>query len=146
MRILPSGSRGLLELDTLEDVLRQYGALQDIVPVLDSVPAGRDTDLGALIQQPRDHWRVDDACDLLHTQSYVAVIQSTRVCARLKGGRLTTCTNTSWSNRGRCAAQSRCRLHCLPRRTTDSPRPRAALPRARHSFLERRSRSIHLSF
>ncbi|WP_238348648.1 5-oxoprolinase subunit B family protein [Ornithinimicrobium pratense] len=43
MRILPSGSRGLLlELDTLEDVLRQYAALLDAdLPVLDLVPAGR---------------------------------------------------------------------------------------------------------
>lgn len=58
MRILPSGSRGLLlELDTLEDVLRQYAALQDAdLPVLDLVPAGRtilvvgdrDTDLREL--------------------------------------------------------------------------------------------------
>ncbi len=61
MRILPSGSRGLLlELDTLDDVLRQYAALQDAdLPVLDLVPAGRtilvvgdrDTDLRALATQ-----------------------------------------------------------------------------------------------
>lgn len=58
MRILPSGSRGLLlELDTLDDVLRQYAALLDAdLPVLDLVPAGRtilviadrETDLGDL--------------------------------------------------------------------------------------------------
>ena len=43
MRILPSGSRGLLlELDTLEEVLRQYAALLEAdLPVLDLVPAGR---------------------------------------------------------------------------------------------------------
>ena len=61
MRILPSGSRGLLlELDTLEDVLRRYAALQEAeLPVLDLVPAGRTilvvadrgTDLTALRTQ-----------------------------------------------------------------------------------------------
>lgn len=61
MRILPSGSRGLLlELDTLEDVLRHYASLQDAdLPVLDLVPAGRtilvvgdrDTDLRELAAQ-----------------------------------------------------------------------------------------------
>lgn len=76
MRILPSGSRGLLlELDTLEDVLRQYAALQDAqLPVLDLVPAGRtilvvgdrDTDLGDLAAQlrevrPADHGQQEGA-------------------------------------------------------------------------------------
>ena len=43
MRILPSGTRGLLlEFDTLEDVLAQFAALTDAdLPVLDIVPAGR---------------------------------------------------------------------------------------------------------
>lgn len=43
MRLLPSGSRGLLlELDTLEEVLRRYAALREAdLPVLDIVPAGR---------------------------------------------------------------------------------------------------------
>lgn len=43
MRILPSGSRGLLlELDSLEDVVRLYAALTEAdLPVLDLVPAGR---------------------------------------------------------------------------------------------------------
>lgn len=42
-RIRPSGSHGLLlELDSLEDVLRQYAALLEArLPVLDLVPAGR---------------------------------------------------------------------------------------------------------
>lgn len=61
VRILPSGSRALLlELDSLEEVLAQYAALQDAdLPVLDIVPAGRtilviadrDTDLGSLAGQ-----------------------------------------------------------------------------------------------
>ncbi|WP_181313055.1 5-oxoprolinase subunit B family protein [Nocardioides campestrisoli] len=43
MRILPSGSRGLLlELDSLEEVLARYAALQEAdLPILDLVPAGR---------------------------------------------------------------------------------------------------------
>ncbi|MFK5634162.1 MULTISPECIES: allophanate hydrolase subunit 1 [unclassified Ornithinimicrobium] len=43
MRILPSGSRGLLlELDSLQEVLEMYAALVDEdLPVLDLVPAGR---------------------------------------------------------------------------------------------------------
>lgn len=63
MRILPSGTRGLLlELDTLDDVLRHYAALQEAdLPVLDLVPAGRtilvvgdrDTDLRALADRLR---------------------------------------------------------------------------------------------
>ncbi len=63
MRILPSGTRGLLlELDTLDDVLRHYAALQEAdLPVLDLVPAGRtilvvgdrDTDLRALSDRLR---------------------------------------------------------------------------------------------
>lgn len=61
MQILPSGSRGLLlEMDTLEEVLSRYAALQDLdLPVLDLVPAGRTilvvadrgTDLRDLEQQ-----------------------------------------------------------------------------------------------
>jgi KipI family sensor histidine kinase inhibitor len=72
MRILPSGSRGLLlELDTLDDVLRQYAALLEAgLPVLDLVPAGRTilvvgdrgTDLSALASRlaevaPAEHGR-----------------------------------------------------------------------------------------
>jgi KipI family sensor histidine kinase inhibitor len=72
MRILPSGSRGLLlELDTLDDVLRQYAALLEAdLPVLDLVPAGRTilvvadrgTDLRELTSQvwdvrPAEHGR-----------------------------------------------------------------------------------------
>lgn len=63
MRILPSGSRGLLlELDSLEEVLERYAALQaSDVPVLDLVPAGRTilvvadrgSDLRALAEQVR---------------------------------------------------------------------------------------------
>lgn len=63
MRILPSGTRALLlELDSLEEVLAQYAALQDAdLPVLDLVPAGRtilvigdrDTDLKALAARLR---------------------------------------------------------------------------------------------
>ena len=43
MRVLPSGSRGLLlEMDSLEEVLARYAALQEEdLPVLDLVPAGR---------------------------------------------------------------------------------------------------------
>ena len=43
MRVLPSGSRGLLlELDSLDEVLARYAALQEVdLPVLDLVPAGR---------------------------------------------------------------------------------------------------------
>ncbi|WP_110180407.1 5-oxoprolinase subunit B family protein [Nocardioides solisilvae] len=43
MRVLPSGTRGLLlELDSLEEVLERYAALADAdLPVLDLVPAGR---------------------------------------------------------------------------------------------------------
>ncbi|MGC5583737.1 5-oxoprolinase subunit B family protein [Ornithinimicrobium sp. W1665] len=43
MRVLPSGSRGLLlEMDSLEEVLERYAALKDVdLPVLDLVPAGR---------------------------------------------------------------------------------------------------------
>lgn len=64
MRVLPSGSRGLLlEMDSLAEVLARYAALQEVdLPVLDLVPAGRtilvvadrDTDLGALEQQVRE--------------------------------------------------------------------------------------------
>lgn len=72
MRILPSGSRGLLlELDSLDEVLRRYAALREAdLPVLDLVPAGRtilvvgdrDTDLRALEAQlqavgPAEHSR-----------------------------------------------------------------------------------------
>ncbi|TQM96152.1 KipI family sensor histidine kinase inhibitor [Ornithinimicrobium humiphilum] len=72
MRILPSGSRGLLlELDSLEEVLRHYAALvEEDLPVLDLVPAGRtilvvgdrDTDLRALADRlgqvrPAEHGR-----------------------------------------------------------------------------------------
>lgn len=63
MRVLPSGSRGLLlEMDSLEEVLARYAALQEEdLPVLDLVPAGRTilvvadrgTDLAALEQQLR---------------------------------------------------------------------------------------------
>jgi KipI family sensor histidine kinase inhibitor len=63
VRVLPSGSRGLLlELDTLEEVLARYAALQETeLPVLDLVPAGRTilvvadrgTDLRELEQQVR---------------------------------------------------------------------------------------------
>ena len=40
MRVLPSGSRGLLlELDSLDEVLARYAALQEVdLPVLDLVP------------------------------------------------------------------------------------------------------------
>lgn len=70
MRILPSGSRGvLLEFDSLEAVLAHYAALRAAeLPVLDLVPAGRtilvvgdrDTDLAALARrleliEPTDH-------------------------------------------------------------------------------------------
>lgn len=61
MRVLPSGSTGLLlELDSLEEVLARYAALQQAdLPVVDLVPAGRTilvvaargTDLGALERQ-----------------------------------------------------------------------------------------------
>lgn len=61
MRVLPSGSTGLLlELDSLEEVLARYAALQQSdLPVLDLVPAGRTilvvadrgTDLAVLEQQ-----------------------------------------------------------------------------------------------
>ena len=61
MRVLPSGSRGLLlEMDSLEEVLARYAALQEVdLPVLDLVPAGRTilvvadrgTDLKELRQQ-----------------------------------------------------------------------------------------------
>lgn len=64
MRLLPSGSRGLLlEVDTLEEVLRRYAALREAdLPVLDIVPAGRTilvvadrgTDLRALAAQVRE--------------------------------------------------------------------------------------------
>lgn len=64
MRLLPSGSRGLLlELDTLEEVLRRYAALQEAdLPVLDLVPAGRTilvvadrgTDLRTLASQVQE--------------------------------------------------------------------------------------------
>jgi KipI family sensor histidine kinase inhibitor len=75
MRVLPSGSGGLLlELDTLEEVLDRYAALQDAdLPVLDLVPAGRTilvvaergaslSDLAAAVRAlpPRQHRR-DDA-------------------------------------------------------------------------------------
>lgn len=63
MRILPSGSQGLLlELESLEDVVRLYAALQAAdLPVLDLVPAGRtillvgdrDTDLTELAARVR---------------------------------------------------------------------------------------------
>ncbi|WP_122261348.1 5-oxoprolinase subunit B family protein [Ornithinimicrobium cerasi] len=63
MRVLPSGSRGLLlELDSLEEVLARYAALREVdLPVLDLVPAGRTilvvadrgTDLRALEQRVR---------------------------------------------------------------------------------------------
>jgi len=63
MRILPSGTRALLlEFDSLEEVLAQYAALQQVdLPVLDLVPAGRtilavgdrDTDLSALANRLR---------------------------------------------------------------------------------------------
>lgn len=61
MRILPSGSRGLLlEFDSLEEVLAHYAALrEEELPILDLVPAGRtilvvgdrDTDLAALARR-----------------------------------------------------------------------------------------------
>lgn len=61
MRILPSGSHGLLlEFDSLPEVLAHYTAFQDAdLPVLDLVPAGRtilvvgdrSTDLSALRNQ-----------------------------------------------------------------------------------------------
>lgn len=64
MRILPSGTQGLLlELDSLEEVLGQYAALQEQdLPVLDLVPAGRtilvvadrDTDLTSLAARLRE--------------------------------------------------------------------------------------------
>lgn len=63
MRVLPSGSRGLLlEMDSLEEVLARYAALSgEDLPVLDLVPAGRTilvvadrgTDLKALEQRLR---------------------------------------------------------------------------------------------
>lgn len=63
MRILQSGSRGLLlELETLDEVVRRYAALLAAdLPVLDLVPAGRtillvgdrDTDLAALAVRVR---------------------------------------------------------------------------------------------
>lgn len=63
MRILPSGSCGLLlELESLEEVLERYAALQAAdLPVLDLVPAGRTilvvadrgTDLRGLADQVR---------------------------------------------------------------------------------------------
>ena len=64
MRILPSGSRGLLlEVDSLDEVLDRYAALRAAdLPVLDLVPAGRTilvvadrgTDLRALAEQLRE--------------------------------------------------------------------------------------------
>lgn len=64
MRLLPCGSRGLLlELESLEEVLRRYAALREAdLPVLDIVPAGRTilvvadrgTDLRALAAEVKE--------------------------------------------------------------------------------------------
>jgi KipI family sensor histidine kinase inhibitor len=77
MRILPSGSHGLLlELDSLDEVLSRYAALveTDLPGVLDLVPAGRTIlvvgdrgiDLGELADtltriRPREHQRSSGA-------------------------------------------------------------------------------------
>lgn len=76
MRVLPSGSRGLLlEFDSLPDVLAHYAALQSAdLPILDLVPAGRtilvigdrETDLRALAGElrsiePAEHMGRDSA-------------------------------------------------------------------------------------